>query len=372
MNKYLRSFRNLFSKTPTYIILYVTAGCNARCKMCFYWKNIDKVDRANELSLGEIERISKSFGFLEYATLTGGEPSIRNDLPAIARIFDKNNQVQFLSIPTNSLMTEKIKETVEEILKTTRSPYLKLCLSLDGVGKDHDEIRGVPGAFEKVRANYKNLAKLKKQVKDFEIMINMTVSAFNYKKVKQVMDFVRSEMPEAVFDFCWARGDTREKESKNIRASDYREVRELVDKEERNFSSGFTFSGIIAGNKLAARDIIYQVLRGRKRFYPCSAGRKMIIISETGLVKPCEMLNFEFGSLRDFDYDIKKILSQDKTKEIFKFIKDKNCVCTFENAIQNSIVNNFSMWPLLAKKIISRSKPQRFFKPANESDGGGD
>ena len=352
MNKYLAGFKGLFSKTPTYIIFYVTACCNAKCKMCFYWRSIDQANVVNELTLDEIEKISRSFGFLQYITLTGGEPTLRSDLPAIARIFDKNNQVQFISIPTNSLLVDRIKKMVEEILKTTKYPYLKLCLSLDGLGKVHDEIRGVPGCFDKVMANYKNLVKLKKQVKDFEIMINMTISSYNYQKVAEVMNFVRQEMPEAVFDFCWTRGDARNKKSKNIDADMYRQICKLVNQEEKNFSSGFAFARLIAANKLVARQIIEQILKGRKRFYSCSAGQKMVIISEDGLVRPCEMLDFDFGNLRDFDYDIKKALSTNKTKKILQFIKDKKCTCTFENAIQNSIVNNVSNWPILIKKLF--------------------
>lgn len=353
MNKYLTGFRGLFSKTPTYLIFYVTARCNARCKMCFYWRNIDQAKTSEELTLDEIDKISKSFGFLQYVTLTGGEPTLRNDLPEIARIFDKNNKVQFVSIPTNSILVDRIKDMVEKILKTTKHPYLKLCLSLDGIGEDHDEIRGVPGCFEKVVANYNNLAKLKKNVKDFEIMINMTISSFNHQKVKQVMDFVRKNMPLAVFDFCWTRGDAMEKESKNMTVDDYRQICQIVNQEEENFSRGFSFAKIIAANKLAAREEIESILRGGKRDFSCSAGKKMLIISEKGLVKPCEMLDFNFGNLRNFDYDIKRMLSTEKVRNILQFIKDKKCTCTFENAIQNSLINNFREWPQIVKKIFN-------------------
>lgn len=354
MNKYLTGFKGLFSQTPTYVIFFVTARCNARCKMCFYWRNIGQANQTKELSLDEIEKISHSFGFLQYLTLTGGEPSLREDLPAIARIFDKNNKVQFLSIPTNSIFVERIKGMVEEILKTTEHPYLKLCLSLDGLDTDHDKIRGVPGCFEKVVANYNNLVKLKKNVKDFEIMINLTVSSFNYRKVKEVMEFIRKNMPEAVFDFCWARGDTREKRSKDIDADDYHQICQIVNQEEKNFSQGFTFARLIAANKLAAKEVIEGVLRDKERDYSCFAGKKMVIISETGLIKPCEMLNFDFGNLRDFNYDIKKVLATEKTKKILKFIEEKNCKCTFENAIQNSLINDPVKWPQLIKKTVWR------------------
>ncbi|MEK7072359.1 MAG: radical SAM protein, partial [Patescibacteria group bacterium] len=105
-NKYLVGFKGLFLPKPTYAILYVTARCNAKCKMCFYWQDIDQARQDQELSLDEIEKISHSMGFLQYLTLTGGEPTLRSDLPQIARIFDRNNNLQFLSIPTNSTLVD--------------------------------------------------------------------------------------------------------------------------------------------------------------------------------------------------------------------------------------------------------------------------
>lgn len=353
-NKYVIGFKGLFLPKPTYAILYVTARCNARCKMCFYWQDIDQAKQDQELTLEEIEKISKSIGFLQYLTLTGGEPTLRSDLPQIARIFDRHNNLQFLSIPTNSALVDRTKEVVEEILRTTDNLYLKMCLSLDGLGKVHDEIRGVLGLFEKVIANYDNLVILKETVKDFEIMINMTISSFNVNQVKEVMDFVRSRMPKAVFDLNWTRGDARDGESKNMSADDYLRAVSLTNQDARNFSSGFSMSKIIAANKLVARDLIYGILKGEKRSHPCTAGRKMIIISEKGEVKPCEILPYSFGNLRDYNYDINKILATNKAREVLGYIADKKCVCTFENAIQNSIINSPSLWPRLFKKMFKK------------------
>ncbi|PJE57907.1 MAG: hypothetical protein COU81_03520 [Candidatus Portnoybacteria bacterium CG10_big_fil_rev_8_21_14_0_10_36_7] len=354
MNKYLIGLRGLVSRKPKYIILYVTARCNARCKMCFYWKEINNASNQTELTLDEIDKISHSFGMLQYVTLTGGEPSLRNDLPNITRIFDENNQVQFVSIPTNSIQVDNIQATVEEILKSTKHPRLKLCLSMDGLGSDHDNIRGVIGCFDKVLQNYSNLVKLKKNVKDFDIMINMTVSSYNVDKVEEVMNFVRQNMPEANFDFGWARGDVRDKASRNVVAADYERVSRIVNSREENYSSGFEFSKIMATNKLVMRDLIVHNLKGEKRFYSCSAGRDMVIISENGEVRPCEMLDVAFGNLRDANCDINKILSTELAKKTLKYIKDKKCTCTFENALQCSLAYNPSSWPLIIRKMISR------------------
>ena len=45
-----------------YIIFYVTNRCNFRCKFCFYYAEIEKGRKPQELTLSEIDKISKSAG----------------------------------------------------------------------------------------------------------------------------------------------------------------------------------------------------------------------------------------------------------------------------------------------------------------------
>ena len=45
---------------------------------------------------------------------------------------------------------------------------------------------------------------------------------------------------------------------------------------------------------------------------PCVAGKKIIIIYETGDVHPCEILNKKLGNLKDYDYDLNKLLKKIK------------------------------------------------------------
>ena len=49
-----------FSGQPSYLIYFVTAVCNARCKHCFYWEEIASAKARSELKLEEIEKIAKS------------------------------------------------------------------------------------------------------------------------------------------------------------------------------------------------------------------------------------------------------------------------------------------------------------------------
>ena len=89
----------------------------------------------------------------------------------------------------------------------------------------------------------------------------------------------------------------------------------------------------------------------------------MVVVSEEGVVKPCEILGKDFGHLRDFNYDISKVLQLAENQDVCSHIKDKKCSCTFENAILNSTVTYPSMWPRVAKHLmrneLSKSPPAR-------------
>jgi MoaA/NifB/PqqE/SkfB family radical SAM enzyme len=184
----------------------------------------------------------------------------------------------------------------------------------------------------------------------------MTVSSFNYKKVGEVMKYVKREMPLAVFNFVWARGEVRDAESRNIGIEEYKNIYELLAREETNFSSGFAFAKLLTVNRMIARDIIYAILNSNKRLHKCFAGKKMVIISQNGEVKPCEMLGEYFGNLRDYDYDIQKVLSNQKAKDVLKLIAKNSCSCTFENAIGNSVIHN----PFFYSKLMVKMFKSKF------------
>src|SRR3989344_1855760 len=86
---------------------------------------------------------------------------------------------------------------------------------------------------------------------------------------------------------------------------------------------------------------------------PCRVGSKMIEIGHDGTIFPCEILNVNFGLIQDFNYDIRKILAQDKVKKFVKDIVDEKCKCTWECALKNNMLYDPSKYPLLAKEYIS-------------------
>nr|NIP27844.1 hypothetical protein [Phycisphaerae bacterium]NIX01870.1 hypothetical protein [Phycisphaerae bacterium]NIX31657.1 hypothetical protein [Phycisphaerae bacterium] len=95
--------------------------------------------------------------------------------------------------------------------------------------------------------------------------------------------------------------------------------------------------------------------------YPwtCVAGRKMITLTEKGLLTPCEMLyqlkptiDSNLGNVRDYDYDILKMLASDQAKKLRKYIEDTHCSCSYECAALCNVVFHKKQWPGLLKEIL--------------------
>ncbi len=71
---------------PGYVIFFVTNRCNFRCEFCFYYDEIEKGQKPDELSLDEIRRFAPTIGPLMQLSLTGGEPFLRKDFTEVTKI----------------------------------------------------------------------------------------------------------------------------------------------------------------------------------------------------------------------------------------------------------------------------------------------
>ena len=341
--KLAKKIRPLLNKRlPSYIILFITSRCQCRCKTCFNWRNIDDAENRKELSLNEIEKISKNLNRLSKLTLSGGEPFLRDDLPQICKIFYRNNKVDFITIPTNCLLPLKIKGVSETILKECKGTHLKLQLSLDGLYTDHDEIRGVEGNFQKVLQAYSELCGIKREFDNLEIAIETTFSAFNQDKINEIIYFVNRDLPGASHIISLARGDTCDKEAKRFSLQRYEDaIRYLNDISKNSIGSQGPFSRLFYMARFRTRKTSIEALKTKRMVVPCVAGKKMVIISDIGDVYPCEMLNFKIGNLRRDNYDLQEIMVSREAEGVRRYIKKKSCFCSFECAIGYSLAFNF-------------------------------
>lgn len=350
----IKIFKGIFQKEPPYLIFFITSKCNSRCKTCFYWKSLNK--KYDGLSLEEIDKISKSFKQLLQLSLTGGEPFLRDDLVEICKIFSKNNDPFLITIPTNGLMPKKIVTTARLILKNCPNSYFRFSISLDGIGKLHDKIRGVEGNFEKVLETIQGLNKLKESYNNFNVDVGTVLSAYNQHQIKEIFDFVKKNIPVDNHLVVIARGDTRKKKAKNVLISNYKMMIKYL--EGMKIKDRKPFTRIYNALFLINMENILKILETNKPVIPCVAGRKLIEIGENGDVFPCEMLE-KWGNIRDYNYNINKFLNDKLIRKKIWEIKENECFCTFECAMNTSIIFNYKWYPKLLWQILLKVIKQK-------------
>ncbi len=350
-SNWLAAGRSFFSASPPYLIFQVTSHCNARCRTCFNWEIVE-AEKHDDLTLDEIEKCAKQYGRLLQLTIGGGEPFLRDDLSEICRLFNAATSVQHITIPTNALLPQKIDTTVRTILKDCNVNYVRVGLSLDGIGDEHDRLRNVPGNYEKLLETYRLLCDIKKHHSNFGIEISTVLSGFNKDTLKDTIKRVSQLFPDIdKHAVVLARGSMPEPRPEDIDAETYREtIRELVQANAtrtppllaRGFETLYT---------MCTEAVTHHMEKGALPL-ECLAGRRLIVIMSDGSVFPCETLQQKLGNLRQSGYNIHAILNSSRAREMKAFIKNRGCSCTFECAIHASLIFNMRHYPKLAYKML--------------------
>jgi len=335
--------RKIFSEVRWgYVIFFVTNKCNSRCRHCFYWKDLNK---GGEMNLEEIEKITKNIGGVEVLLLSGGEPFLRKDLFEIISFFIKNNSAKVVSIPTNALDTKKIIGTTIRLLEQFPNVTFSINPSIDGLYEKNEEFRGIKNSFEKSIKTLKRLEKIKKKYKNLDIVINTTISNLNYKDIDEIIEFFKN-FDITYHNFELLRGNPKEK---SINLPSLSEIREIHPKiiRLRNFyiNKNKKYSGF---EKLLERTSVLgvtkytQILKERvldNKGFPfiCSAGKNIFVLEPNGDLKLCE-LHPAVGNLRDYEYDVEKLLKNKRAKQMFEAVK--KCRCTHICFLNMSIAND--------------------------------
>jgi len=112
-----------------------TYRCNARCQMCNTWQA--PTSKSEEFDPAILEKIP---GGMIRLNITGGEPMLRDDIMDIVSILDK--KTKRLEISTNGYFTDRIVKVCE------RFPNITIRVSVEGLPKLNDELRGIKNGFD--------------------------------------------------------------------------------------------------------------------------------------------------------------------------------------------------------------------------------
>ncbi len=346
--------RIFFSKgDPLQFIFFITSKCNLRCKHCFYLENLD--NSKDELSLKEIEKISQGMGNLLWLSLTGGEPFLRKEVAQIAEIFYRNNKFCILNLCTNGTLRGQIIHSTSEICKKCKNAHIIIYVSLDGLEKTHDQIRGVPGVFKAAIETIGGLKKLKKYFKNLSVSTITTCNAENQKEIRELALFLKHEVRPDNIAINLIRGKPR---STLLGQVDLKHYFDFIKIQKEGWDSGdfgyFNLFGKIfmQRKELLQKQIIATVFKENKYVVPCLSGNISCVMTETGDLYPCEILKKKIGNIRDADYNFKKLWYSMEAEGIRKFIKNNRCYCTYECALTTNILfNPTQLAKMFMKKI---------------------
>ena len=153
----------------------ITNKCNLKCKHCYLGRLDNK-----ELSEKELKKITSSLinSNVMEVTVTGGEALLVSSLPKIVALLIQNDIK--VNIFTNALLLDTFEKKLVKILGYLPVEKLDFFISIDGMEKDHDIIRG-NGSFKKTIQNIKLIVS-----KGYRVTTNSVLSVLNYQELPQL------------------------------------------------------------------------------------------------------------------------------------------------------------------------------------------
>jgi len=343
----------LLRARPVHLTFFVTRRCNARCPLCFYARERDDEGGAPELDLEEIRRVARSMGPLLWVLFSGGEPFLREDLPAIAGIFHDVNQADFLTVPTNGLAPEAIADTTEEILRRCPDSVVVVKLSLDGLAPDHDAVRRIPGGFQKVLSTHARLAALARRHPRLELGVNTLFCAANQHRLEPLVDFVAGLDQVRAHTLTMIRGEPGEGVPAGVDLAQYRRVAARLEERWRGRRHRFHGGGLKAAQDRVQRRLVEATLRDARRHVSCFAGRLAIVLSERGDVSACEPRRAELlGNVREAGYDLGAILGSRRAREVIADVARGGCTCAHECNLLVGALADPTSYPRLVREWL--------------------
>ncbi|MBI4830123.1 MAG: radical SAM protein [Candidatus Lindowbacteria bacterium] len=340
------------------VIYHVTRKCNSRCVSCFSWQRTEV--NTPELSIEEIRRISATMPEFPWLLLSGGEPFLREDLPEIISVLFQNNNVRHITLPTNALLPERIHSMTQKICASADNATLNLVLSIDGIGPEHDRLRGCPGSFDALIKTWQLVGPLRAETPNLSVKFHTVLSNLNYTRFDEIKRFVEKLEPDLhTFDFL--RGTPADA---SLTLPPEEALTELADKIKAVLRQYGGYERLRKHHSLLKTvyeavvedyyDQFLKIRREKRQTIPCVADRMTLVLGASGEVSLCEMLP-SFASFRDFGYDFDSLWNSEASIKARSGVSAGKCYC-YHPCYQtvNVLFRPTSVLRALAKRAITR------------------
>ncbi len=339
---------------PSYIMLFVTSRCNAKCPHCFFWQEKNSIN--NELTIDEIEKLAKSTGKVLQVTLTGGSPELRKDLPEIVKIFSKYCEPLNITICMNGYFTELIENHVKMIFDNVPNQRITIGLSLDGLFDEHDNLRKLNGSFKNVINTFECLRKIKINNPNLYIHCGIVISELNYKTASKTIHWAHNNLPLDMLKPTLVRLENQKEELLNQKVAEtYFTLLEMENNQLNKNKSGF-LEYLVKIKERILRSLYQDIYETGYSSIICSACRENITIYPSGDIVRCDLLPKPIENLRNYNMDLKKLWFSSDIEKVRKNIIDTNCSCYHHGYLSLAIFRTPRVWIKYAKTLLSKNQ----------------
>jgi MoaA/NifB/PqqE/SkfB family radical SAM enzyme len=336
---------------PFSVVVSISFRCNSKCRTCDVWRKPN-----DDMTVEEWDKVFANLGRTPfYITFTGGEPFLRKDLDEMVISAYRHCRPSVITIPTNGLLTDRIVERVDRICRECPTSQIGLNLSLDGIGEEHDDIRGVPGNWDKSMATWKKLKELQKSRPNLVLTVHTVVSRFNQHRFREIYNDLQFLEPDSyITEVAEERveldtvgwGITPDPDA-------YAPIADFLSEQAKarpakgiaKFTQAFR-----AHYYQLARRVLYE----RTQVIACYAGWASAHIAPNGDIWSCCIRAEPVGNLRETGYALAPIWYGERMAALRKSIYDKECACPMANA---SYANMLLHPPTVAKVALEVIKP---------------
>ena len=286
-----------------YGTVIATYRCNAHCNMCDCFKHPTKPEE--EITLDVIRKLPE----MAFTNITGGEPFIRRDLPDIVReLYKKSDRIV---ISTNGYFTDRIISLCREF------PKVGIRISIEGLQKTNDSIRGIPDGFKRGYGTLTTLVDMKHP----DVGFGMTVQDMNCNDLvplyllsdKMGMEFATAALHNS---FYFRKYDNKIVDRKRVAENFAKLINELLKSNSpKKWFRAYFNHGLI--------NYIY----GNQRLLPCDMSRNAFFIDPFCDVIPCNGMvqKAVMGNLKEQEWE--ELWNSEQARQVRRITKEcgRNC-----------------------------------------------
>lgn len=321
---------------PQDATIAITYKCNSRCRMCNIWQT----ENPPSLPAEVFENLSAD---LKYINLSGGEPFLHPFIFEIVRTINRVSPKAKIIISSNGLATDLIVKTMKKI--NALDPRAGVRISLDGMEKTHDQIRGIPGIFQ---AAMKTIAGLK-EIGISNLGFSFTIMDENAGELKAAYDLSQKTGVELAIalvqnsDIYFGKKDNKLTYFKEVENSlDYAIKQELKSKNPKQWARAYYDYGLLCYAK------------SHERLLKSGAGFDSLFIDPCGNIFPSNLINLPIRNIKDDKLDniwqsVQANAVRDKI--ISKNISESWIICTIRGEMKRNVLK--VLYWIVKNKIIN-------------------